>query len=137
MTDQITINIFVESRYLVNRKRMKETLISSLSENGIKDHCEISVAVVGDRKMRSLNKKYRNLDKTTNVLSFPLQEGEPTKLPKNKNHLGDIVIAYPQVIREAASEEVMVDDKIDELLVHSLQHLLGTHHESYDAQHTS
>lgn len=124
----IQVQIYVESRYIVDRKRVKKTLLKALSEQGVTSKGEVSVAIVGDRKMRSLNKKYRNLDKTTNVLSFPLREGQPTQLPSDILHLGDIVISYPQVIKESAEEEVFVDDKIDELLVHSLQHLLGIHH---------
>ena len=132
--DLMQVKIFVESRYLVDRKRIKKTILDSLSENGVKSGGEISIAIVGDRKMKTLNKKYRNLDRTTNVLSFPLQEGDKAAVPGNLLYLGDIVIAYPQVIREAAAEEVLVDDKIDELLVHSLQHLLGNHHEEEKSQ---
>ena len=124
----ISVLIYVESRYKVNRKRMKRTVSNFLESQGIKGPAEVSVAVVGDRKMRALNKKHRGLDKTTNVLSFSLVEGSATVLPDDVLQLGDIVISFPQVIREASKEEKMVDDKIDELLVHSTLHLMGVHH---------
>lgn len=123
--DNIKVMLFVESRYKVNRKRITATIKNLLNEQMVTGPVEVSVAVVGDRKMRELNKKYRDKDETTNVLSFSLNEDTQTDILR----LGDIVISYPEVIREAAEEEVLVDDKIDELAKHGLQHLLGIHHE--------
>ena len=126
----IRVLIYVESRYKVNRKRMKKAIDETLSENSVNSSVEVSVAIVGDRKMKSLNKKYRNLDKTTNVLSFPINEGEKTVIAGSSlSRLGDIVISYPQVIRESVRDEMLVDDKIDQLLKHSMLHLLGIHHQ--------
>lgn len=127
--ENIKVLIFVESRYKVNRKRINSSVLSLLKEQGVKGPCEISVAVVGDRKMRELNKKYKDLDKTTNVLSFSLSEGESAILPTDILRLGDVVISYPQIIKEASKEEVMVDDKVEELVNHGVMHLLGIHHE--------
>jgi len=127
MADLKTL-IFVESRYKVNRKKIKETLSAVLDTKGVSSPTEVSVAFVGDRKMHALNKKFRNLDKTTNILSFPLAEGVQTVLPTNVLRLGDIVISYPQIILESIRDEMMVDDKINELLAHGLLHLLGEHH---------
>lgn len=127
--ESMRVLIFVESRYMVDRKRIKKTILHALGEHGINSKGEISIAIVGDRKMRELNLKHRGLEKTTNVLSFPLREGENTHLPPGMVRLGDIVMSYPEIIRQAAAEEMLVDDKIDELLVHGLLHLLGVHHE--------
>lgn len=159
--------IYVESRYKLSRKRVKKAIGEVLGANSVTSPVEVSVAIVGDRKMRALNKKYRNLDKTTNVLSFPLQNIHPTshlespaKLDQPSfavsgslsekemlnpadvktftsrqdqydtiSRLGDIIISYPQVINEAVRDEMLVDDKIEELVKHSMQHLLGIHHQ--------
>ncbi|RJQ24816.1 rRNA maturation RNase YbeY [Candidatus Parcubacteria bacterium] len=126
---EVFVPIFVESRYKVNRKKIKSSVKSILEEKNIVGPVEVSVAIVGDRKMKDLNKKYRNLDKTTNVLSFPQMEGEVSVLPKDILFLGDVVISYPQVIKEASEEEVLVDEKICELVEHGLMHLLGIHHD--------
>ncbi len=132
----ITTLIFVESRYKVNRKRMKAVVKRVLSSNDAETNLEISLAVVGDRKMKALNSKYRGKDETTNVLSFPLSEGVQTKLPSSYSsggegitHLGDIVISYPVVIREASRDDMLVDEKVEQLVEHGLNHLLGIHHE--------
>jgi probable rRNA maturation factor len=124
----VKIFIFVESRYKVNRRKIKQTVHAVLDEKGVSSPSEVSLAFIGDRKMRALNKKFRNIDKTTNILSFPLIEGEPTVILGNILRLGDIIISYPQVIKEASEEEVLVDDKINQLVRHGMLHLLGEHH---------
>lgn len=127
----LKVLIYVESRYQVNRKRIKQAVATVLAEQQMSERLtEVSVAVVGDRKMRTLHKKYKGEEKTTNVLSFPIAEGAPMIFPDDKIlHLGDIIISYPQVIREASKEDMLVDDKIDELVKHSMLHLLGMHHQ--------
>ncbi len=125
----VTTQIFVESRYQVNRKKIKIRVEEIIKARGIVTPVEISIAIVGDRKMRSLNKKYRGLDKTTNILSFSQTEGEGMTPPTDKLILGDIVISYPVMIQEASFENMLVDDKISYWVKHGLEHLLGEHHE--------
>ncbi len=125
----ISVPIFVESRYRVNRKKIKQIVIDTVVKNGVMGPAEVSVAIVGDRKMKELNKKYRDLDKTTNVLSFSQTEGEGFVLPKEILFLGDVVVSYPKVIEEASAENMLVDEKINELVEHGVLHLLGQHHE--------
>mgnify|MGYP001599873140 FL=1 len=126
---QVTVAIFVESRYQVNRKRIRTLAADLLDRKGVSGKVEISIAIVGDRKMRELSKKYKGEDKTRNVLSFSQREGLPTHNQAEALILGDVVISYPQVIREASRDEVLVDDKIAELVEHGIMHLLGINHE--------
>ena len=122
-----------ESRYPVSRKVIKETVERVLGEKKIKRDIEVSVNIAGDRLMKSLNKKYRNLDETTDVLSFSLSEAlensQFVDAPDNILRLGDIIVSYPQAVVEASDEEKLVDQKIGELVEHGLLHLLGYHHE--------
>ena len=128
--DQLTVLLFVESRYKLDRKRVKATVAKVLSENHVTGPVEVSIAFVGSRKMKELSAKYKgDGPKDRNILSFPLSEGEPMVLPTDKLRLGDIVISYPFVIEEAAKQEKLVDDWIAELVEHGLLHLLGLHHE--------
>ena len=127
--DKVNVLIFVESRYKINRKRVKQTVENTIAQNEITSPVEVSVAVVGDRKMRELSKKYKGDDKTHNVLSFSQTDGESVNASGDLLRLGDIVISFPEVIREASEEEKFVDDKVDELVEHGLMHLLGIHHE--------
>lgn len=124
----VSVPIYIESRYKVNRKRIKLLVAETLKNGGILTPSEVSIAVVGNRKMRILNKKYRKIDKTTNVLSFSQTEGKYSSQPNDKLYLGDVVISYPVVIQEAALENMLVDDKVGELIEHGVKHLLGIHH---------
>ncbi|PIP75132.1 MAG: rRNA maturation RNase YbeY [Candidatus Levybacteria bacterium CG_4_9_14_3_um_filter_35_16] len=125
----IKVPIFVESRYKVSRKKIKQTVMDLLNKQSIMGSVEISVAIIGDRKMRELSRKYKEEDKTRNVLSFSQTEGKNISRQENMLRLGDIVLSYPQVIRDAARDEMLVDDKVNELVEHGLMHLLGIHHE--------
>jgi probable rRNA maturation factor len=82
---------------------------------------------LGDSAMRSLNRKYRNKDKTTDVLSFPMHEGGRGRVQPDV--LGDIVISLPTAERQARELGHSVRAEIDRLLVHGLAHLVGFDHE--------
>ena len=127
--DKISVLIFVESRYKVSRKRIKKVVESVIAGNEVAGPVEVSVAVVGDRKMRELSKQYKGEDKTRNILSFSQSEGESIVSPGDALRLGDIVLSFPQVINDAVRDEMLVDDKVDQLIEHGLMHLLGIHHE--------
>ncbi|PIU03280.1 rRNA maturation RNase YbeY [Candidatus Shapirobacteria bacterium CG08_land_8_20_14_0_20_39_18] len=120
----ISVLISSESRYRIDRQKIKKGIEDFLGQVGMNE-VEVSVAVVGGRKIRSLNKTYRQLDESTDVLSFP-QEG--SRDPDGILRLGDILVCYPQAIEQAVEEDKMVDEKINELVEHGLRHLLGIHH---------
>jgi probable rRNA maturation factor len=129
VNNNLKVLIFVESRYKVNRKRIRSSISDVITQNGINSPVEVSVAIVGDRKMRELSRKYKGEDKTRNILSFSLNEGEKMEVPAGVIRLGDIVLSYPIILLEASRDEMLVDDKVDELVKHGMNHLLGNHHE--------
>lgn len=124
-----SILIKTDSHYKVNRPRIRKLIEIFLSEKRVKGKIEVSLSIVGDRAMRILNKKYRDLNETTDVLSFPLNNTDNEKPfidpPDNVLYLGDIIISYPMVLENARIQEKMVDEEIDDLVVHGLNHLLG------------
>lgn len=129
----IRIRFQSASHYPVNRKRIEKDVIATLNSR-LKGDVEVSILVGGDRQMKALNKKYRQIDDTTDVLSFP--QHDPTQAmkpfvppPNGVLYLGDIIISYPQAVNEAAKDDMMVDDKIAQLVLHGLDHLMGIHHE--------
>lgn len=127
--NSISIPIYVESRYKVSRKKIKETVIKTLLKQRIESPVEVSIAVIGNRKMKALNKKYRQIDAPTNVLSFSQTEGDIViPQPSDKLYLGDIVLCYPKIVEECARDNMLIDDRVNELVEHSLMHLLGHHH---------
>ena len=135
-----TILISSESRYPVKRKTIKQVVDQFLAEQKIKSEVEVSIAIVGDRKMAKLNKQYRGKDGTTSVLTFSQTEDQQTEdqlrravpfeakfinVPDKVMRLGDIVISYPQTVLAAAAEEKMVDQVLAEFVEHGLRNLLG------------
>ncbi len=88
---------------------------------------EISVVLSDDEHIRELNKHHRGLDKPTNVLSFPAARiRTPAGAPRV---LGDVVIAYETVAREASEESKAIEHHLSHLVVHGVLHLLGYDHE--------
>lgn len=135
------INIIVSSdpRYDVNKTAIKNAITTVLQKHRIGGKVELGVNIVGDRKMHELNRIYRGVDSTTDILSFALEEHNLTSLqhvprigfvasPDKWLRLGDIVISYPQVLEDAALEGISVDEEIKVLVEHGVNHLLGIHH---------
>ena len=90
---------------------------------------EVSVRVVDEAEMRTLNRDFRQQDKSTNVLSFP--SGAIAGLPADAGRLlGDIVICAPVVAREAAEQGKQLLHHWAHMVVHGVLHLRGYDHQS-------
>lgn len=129
----ISVLFQTESHFPVSRKKVIDAVIEAL-EKKVNAKTEVSITIAGDRRMRQLNKQYRQIDATTDVLSFPQndpsQDNAPfVEAPDQVLHLGDIIVSYPQAVVEAVAENNLVDDQIVFLVLHGLDHLLGIHHE--------
>ena len=91
---------------------------------------EVSVLLTDDAHVRELNRIWRDKDKATNVLSFPaLDDDLPPAPPGEPVLLGDVVLAFETVEREAREEDKPLRDHVAHLLVHGTLHLLGYDHE--------
>lgn len=89
---------------------------------------EVSVRVVGEAEGQALNLRFRNIDKATNVLSFPADDiGLP---PNAARMLGDIALCAPLIEQEAAGQGKSVQDHYAHLVVHGALHLFGFDHET-------
>jgi probable rRNA maturation factor len=115
-----------EQRLVTLSRRIFDAAAKELrlhSENSI----EISLLFANDARVQPLNRDWRAMDKPTNVLSFPSVNLEPgDTLPPV---LGDIVLAYETIIREAKEEAKPFDDHVSHLLLHGFLHLLGYDHQ--------
>lgn len=98
---------------------------------------EVSVLLTGDDEVRRLNAEWRDKDKATNVLSFPMIDPNDlhgTKFADREMLLGDIVLARGICAAEAAQKEVTIEEHATHLLVHGTLHLLGyDHHDEREA----
>jgi len=108
---------------------------------------ELAVALVSDRQMRSLNRRFRGVDRPTDVLSFPTRSGTPSVPVPSSSHqggqvrarypapttipvfLGDIVIATGVARRQAREAGHSVQVELKRLALHGLLHVLGYDHQ--------
>ncbi|MFQ5849029.1 MAG: rRNA maturation RNase YbeY [Candidatus Binatia bacterium] len=107
----------------VATQRVKEKatrILKLLNQN----RAELSLALVGNREIRQLNKRFRKKNEPTDVLSFPLGGSLPTR----KRLLGDVVISVERAERQARESRKNLEAEIDTLLIHGILHLLGYDH---------
>lgn len=88
---------------------------------------ELSVSIVGDRSIRSINRDYLGKDRPTNVISFSLQEGDCSGI--NPLALGDVVISADTASRESLEGGIEFFERLSFLLMHGILHLCGYDHE--------
>lgn len=88
---------------------------------------ELSILVVDDEEMRRINREYRDVDASTDVLSFPMHEGEFGDVAPEL--LGDVVISAPMAASMAEEHGCPLSSVLDLLLVHGILHLGGYDHE--------
>lgn len=89
------------------------------------ENAELSVVLTDDSHIRELNRTYLDRDRPTNVISFPQQEGEGP----SGEHLGDIVISVERAADEADGSGMNTMERLMQLLVHGICHLIGYDHE--------
>ena len=94
----------------------------------------LSVVLVDDVEIRELNLRYLERDRATNVISFPMQEGEWGGL--NPFLLGDVVISVDTAFRDATEGGVSLESELYFLLIHGILHLTGYNHENVGEEET-
>ena len=116
------------ARAAVAQSRHKSLIESDLE-------VEVSVKFTGDAEVQALNAAYRQKDKPTNVLSFPMLAADLLpQLPAAEGEvlLGDVVLAHGVCSAEAAAKEIPIEAHAAHLVVHGTLHLLGYDHEQGD-----
>ena len=113
---------------------VREAIEATLDYEQYGNPCEVSVSFVDNCEIRDLNKKFRGIDKKTDVLSFPLfdYEGESEEPPVDEmlGMLGDIVLSLEQADAQAKEYGHSFEREVAFLTVHSMLHLLGYDHET-------
>ena len=112
---------------------IRHTILETLEYEGMENDVEVSVTFVDDEGIRELNKKFRGMDKPTDVLSFPLldYEGESEEpfFDELCHNLGDIVISLERAMAQANEFGHSFEREVAFLTAHSMLHLLGYDHE--------
>lgn len=133
----ITFDCFVLQRFRISsiiRKCIEQTLL----QEGVAVPCEVNVLVTNDRGIHAINLAARNIDKPTDVLSFPMFELTAGELPESWDDvldpetqlcpLGDMAISFERAVSQASEFGHSVRREVGYLTIHSMLHLLGYDH---------
>jgi probable rRNA maturation factor len=137
----LKIDVLVDSEHWKNAAAAKDVVRRALKQAATAlstKTAELAIVLTDDAAMRRLNRNWRGIDAPTNVLSFATknfgdQLDEQSGGQFVGNHLGDIVLAYETVKREAHRDGKAFDHHLAHLVVHGFLHLLGYDHGN-DAQ---
>ena len=111
---------------------LRRAILAVLAYEGVEGELEISVTFTDDEKIRVLNRRFRGIDRATDVLSFPLfEDGEG--LPDMPDMLGDVVLSLERARAQAQEFGHSFEREVAFLTVHSVLHLLGYDHETSEA----
>jgi metalloprotein, YbeY family len=140
----MTIYIENESDIKLNipyRKIIEDSINLSLDFEKVPYECEISVTIVDDERIHEINKEFREIDRSTDVLSFPLNEFEKVADWQNFDEdkasfnydtgelmLGDIILSAEHIIKQANEYGHTRKRELAFLVIHSILHLLGYDH---------
>ena len=134
----ITFRIEKGVRRLPLWLHLKKCIEAALEAEHVNAPCEINVLVADNPTIKAINKAYRNIDRETDVLSFPMFQFEPGKLPKDLSEyldpetgllpLGDMAISYEKAKAQAEEFGHSVKRELGYLTIHSILHLLGYDH---------
>lgn len=109
-------------------------VVESLNLGSYSDVIEVAVILTDDREITELNHKYLGKNKPTNVLSFPACDMDIRCIPDVKKAnillLGDILLAYETIEKEAIEKNILFINHFTHLLVHGILHLVGFDHQT-------
>jgi len=124
----INTTIVVENSFiaLINKHRLSK-ISKCVFEHFNIFTAELSLSIVGDDEIMVLNKKYRLINSSTDVLSFPNKDSNPET---GIRYYGDVVISYPAAVRQFSEYHDSVSEEIFLLTIHGILHLLDFDHKN-------
>ena len=149
MTPQVSVQIFEEFSESVSPDWIDAVVAGVLSIEPEWSSERVSVVIADDESVADLNREHRGLDETTDVLSFSNRhsgryygEGDERETatndmefvlpPGHHTDLGEVIVSYPQVSRQAREAAHTVQKELAVMLAHGILHLLGYDHERED-----
>ena len=124
---KIFLNNFEESGYKITKNQVSKILNQVVEEAGFKkeyfDNKELSISCVSEEESKTLNKKYRGKNKSTNVLSFSLDKN----LTKD-SLIGDIILCIEIIKKEAKEYSKDFENRLKHMIIHGFLHLLNFEH---------
>jgi probable rRNA maturation factor len=131
---QVSIQIEAPFAGLIDEDWAREVVATTLATAGIQTTAEIGLVIAGDETVHELNRSYRGVDDTTDVLSFALceedsRESEGFVLPPDATlHLGEVIISWPRAKLQAEEQHQPLEQELALLITHGTLHLLGYDH---------
>ena len=124
-----TVGVRGAKRWRIDVKPLKAAVIATLMKAAPHIVGEVAVVLTGDKEIRRLNKRYRDKDSATDVLSFDVDDGRSAGEP-----FGDIVVSVETARRQAREYRAPLIEELQRLIVHGTLHLCGyDHHERREA----
>ncbi len=125
-TQKARIGVQVAARYQgkVKPPILRQAAQAALDQQRVKRRVELTIVITGNAQLRSLNRAFRQVDATTDVLSFATDE-QPRP---DTIYLGDVVISYPRAREQARAGGHPVEAELQLLVVHGVLHLVGHDH---------
>lgn len=134
---QLELNLFIQPPYRreVDEDWLRKVVSQALERHQLPGPTEVGVVITGDEVVADLNQRYRGVHSTTDVLSFSLDREDGLRdsfvnPPDGFHNLGEVVVSYPQAIKQAEEHGHKVEEELAFLTVHGLLHLLGYDHEN-------
>src|SRR4051812_21153397 len=114
-----------------NRPALRAACAAAIAGEGVSGPVILTLTLVDDDEIHRINRQHRNVDRPTDVLSFPLVDGTdafalPPGMPRE---LGDVVVSYPRAVAQAEEYGHSVERELAYLVIHGVLHILGHDHE--------
>ena len=127
------IEVFYEEiENLKEEELIRKVIECVLKEEGIKKNLDVYVTLTNNETIRKINAEHRNIDKATDVLSFPMFDREEIPLLKKEDNsediLGDIIVSIEKVREQAEEYGHSFERELAYLVTHGMLHLLGYDH---------
>lgn len=141
MPEDVEILVEEEFQRVVDKRWVKEVVRQVLKAEGVASPYEVSLVLTDSETVRRLNRHYRGMDETTDVLAFYMltQKGVDsffTPPPDGITHLGEVIISCPQAAAQAREQGHSLERELTLLIVHGILHLLGYNHEELQGEQT-
>jgi probable rRNA maturation factor len=120
----------------IAEKQLRKVVAETLAAHGVDSPVELGLVITDDQVVQELNRSYRGLDATTDVLAFALweQSQDFATPPNGIVHLGEVFISCPQAERQAKEQGHPLERELALLAIHGVLHLLGYDHEDPDEE---
>jgi probable rRNA maturation factor len=131
---QIGIHVEDEFRASVDGSRVKKIIRQVFRDEGIPSPYEVSLVLTDSDTVQRLNRDYRGVDESTDVLAFYMlpQKGADFSFalpPDGVTRLGEVLVSYPQALAQAKEQGHSLERELALLVIHGILHLLGYDHE--------